>query len=128
MRPRVLCVLLLAACSPPAPPKATEGTAQQAKMDTATRSYSDCISAGARTVDVGGDAAGTIANAVVLACKDKRNALMADVTAFHQIGHPKFRIDQSKAVAEASIATIEDELRQQTVVSIVQRQTAAKAP
>ena len=35
-------------------------------------------------------------------------------------------IDQSKAVAEASIATIEDELRQQTVVTIVTRQTAGK--
>jgi hypothetical protein len=61
----------------------------------------------------------------VLACKEQRNTLMADVIAFHQIGHPKFTIDQSKAVAEASIATIEDELRQQTVVTIVSRQTQA---
>ena len=117
--------LLVAACSPAAPPKPSEGAAQQAKMDAATAAYSACIADGAKAVDVAGDAAGSIANRVVAACKDQRGALMADVIAFHQIGHPKFSIDQSKAVAEASIATIEDELRRQTVVAIVTRQTAA---
>lgn len=138
MRAMALTALLLAACSPAAAPKPTEGAAQQAQMDRATKAYATCISDGAARVDVTGDAAGSIANRVVLACKAERNALMADVIAFHQIGHPKFSIDQSKAVAEASIATIEDDLRQQTVVSIVRRQsatapdaqpqTAAKAP
>ncbi len=118
--------LVLAACSPAAPPRPTEGAAQQAKMNAATKAYSDCIADGAKAADVAIDAAGTIANRVVVACKDTRNALMADVIAFHQIGHPKFSIDQSKAVAEASIATIEDDLRQQTVVTIVRRQTAGK--
>lgn len=121
-----LAAFALAACSPSGPPKPSEGAAQQAKMDAATKAYSDCIFEGAKTVDVAGDAAGSIANKVVVACKDARATLMADVIAFHQIGHPKFSIDQSKAVAEASIATIEDELRQQTIVTIVTRQTAAK--
>lgn len=93
-------------------------------MDKATSVYAECIAEGARKVDVVDDAAGSIANRVVLACKEQRNALMADVIAFHQIGHPKFTIDQSRAVAEASVATIEDELRRQTVVTIVTRQTA----
>jgi hypothetical protein len=119
-----LSALMLVACSPAAPPKPSEGMAQQAKMDAGTKAYANCIAEGARTVDVTGDAAGAIANRVVVACKDRRNTLMADVIAFHQIGHPKFSIDQSKAVAEASIATIEDDLRQQSVVTIVQRQTA----
>ena len=96
-------------------------------MDAASTAYAECIAEGAKTVAVADDAAGSIANGVVLACKDLRNTLMADVIAFHQIGHPKFSIDQSKAVAEASIATIEDELRRQTVVTIVTRQTAAPA-
>ena len=117
---------VLVACSPPAPPKATEGVAQKARMDAATTAYSGCITAGAKAVNVANDAAGSIANRVVVACKDRRNTLMADVTAFHQIGHPKFSIAQSKAVAEASIATIEDELRQQAVVTVVTRQTATK--
>ena len=95
-------------------------------MDAATTAYSDCITTGAKAINVANDAAGSIANRVVIACKDQRNTLMADVTAFHQIGHPKFSIDQSKAVAEASIATIEDELRQQAVVTVVTRQTATK--
>jgi putative hemolysin len=131
MRAAVLLALALAACSPAAPPKPSEGTAQKAKMDAATTAYANCIAEGAKTVVVADEAAGTIANRVVIACKPLRTALMADVIAFHQIGHPKFSIDQSKAVAEASVATIEDELRRQTVVSIVQRQTsqpAAAAP
>ncbi len=119
----VLLLLMVAACSPPAAPKPSEGMAQQAKMDSATKAYADCITNGAKTIDVSKDAAGSLGDQVVIACKPPRAALMADVIAFHQIGHPKFTIDQSKAVAEASIATIEDDLRQQTVVTIVQRQT-----
>jgi hypothetical protein len=124
MRPLLLLALALAACSPAAPPKPSEGQAQQAKMDKATAAYAACIADGAGTIAVADEAAGTLANRVVLACKELRNTLMADVIAFHQIGHPKFTIDQSKAVAEASVATIEDELRRQTVVTIVKRQTA----
>jgi putative hemolysin len=125
MRVIVLPVLLaLAACSPSAPPRPSEGAAQKAQVDAATKAYADCISAGAKATDVAGEAAGTLGDRVIKACAEKRGALMADVIAFHQIGHPKFTIDQSKAVAEASIATIEDELRQQTNVTIVQRQIA----
>jgi hypothetical protein len=119
----VLAMLAIAACSPPAP-KPTEGQAQKAKMDAATKAYAACITDGAKAIDVAGEAAGTLGDRVVTACKPLRNTLMADVIAFHQIGHPKFTIDQSKAVAEASIATIEDDLRQQTVVTIVTRQSA----
>ncbi len=118
----ILFVLALAACSPSAPSKPTEGVAQKAKVDAATVAYADCISAGAKSIKVTGEAAGTLGDQVIKACVDKRNALFADVVSFHQIGHPKFTLDQSKAVAEASIATIEDDLRQQTVVTIVQRQ------
>ncbi|MFZ4689162.1 MAG: hypothetical protein ACOYLS_07980 [Polymorphobacter sp.] len=121
MRLVIIAALALAACAPSAPPKPSEGAAQKAKMDAATTAYADCLSTGAAAVPVADDAAGSIANRVVLACKDKRNTLMADVIAFHQIGHPKFSIAQSKAVAEASVATIEDELRRQTVVTIVTR-------
>lgn len=130
--PVVAVLLALAGCSPAAPTadfaQMTEGEAQKARMDLATKTYSDCITAAAGEADVNNDAAGSIANRVILACKAQRNALMADVTAFHQLGHPKFTIAQSKAVAEASIATIEDELRRQTVVTIVTRQIGGGAP
>jgi putative hemolysin len=125
MKRAVLLALALAACSPPAPPKPSEGVAQKAQMDEATTAYANCIIEGAKVIPVEGEAAGTLGNRVVKGCKDLRQTLMADVIAFHQIGHPKFTIDQSKAVAEASVATIEDELRQQAVVTIVQRQLAA---
>jgi hypothetical protein len=46
---------------------------------------------------------------------------MADV-AFHQIGHPKFSIDQSKVSRRSVVATIEDELRQAVVTAVVTRQ------
>jgi putative hemolysin len=126
MKRALLLALALAACDAP-PAKPSEGVAQKAKMDKATTAYANCIAEGARAIAVAGEAAGTLANRVVLACKPLRQTLMADVIAFHQIGHPKFTIDQSKAVAEASVATIEDELRRQTVVTIVQRQTADPA-
>jgi putative hemolysin len=125
MKRALLLVLALAACSPSAPPKPSEGAAQKAQMDKATTVYANCIAEGAKAIPVEGEAAGTLGNRVVKGCKDLRQTLMADVIAFHQIGHPKFTIDQSKAVAEASVATIEDELRQQAVVTIVQRQMAA---
>lgn len=125
MRGTIAAMLLgLAACDAAPAPQMTEGEAQKVKMDLATKRYAECISDTAAASSVNDDAAGSIANRVVLQCKDARNALMADVIAFHQIGHPKFSIAQSKAVAEASIATIEDELRRETVVTIVSRQIA----
>ena len=117
-------LLALAACAPEAP-KVSEGAAQKAVMDASTKAYADCIDETIDRTDVNNDAAGSVANRIMLACKEKRNRLLADVIVFHQIGHPKFTIDQSKAVAEASIATIEDELRRQTVVTIVSRQIEA---
>ena len=123
-----LFTLALVACSPSAVRAPTEGEAQKKQVDAATKVYGACIEAGADSIDVSDEAAGTLANRVVLACKEKRNALMADVIAFHQVGHPKFSIAQSKAVAEASVATLEDELRQQTVLTIFRRQSAGAAP
>lgn len=123
-----IAALALAACSPPAQRTETEGQAQKTKVDAATKAYAECIDQGAKTIDVANAAAGTLGDRVVVACKPLRNALIADVTAFHQIGNPKFSIDQSRAVAEASVATIEDDLRQQTVVTIVTRQTASSTP
>ena len=120
----VIMLLGLAACGKAPAPQASEGAAQKIKMDLATQSYAECIAGMAADATVNSDAAGTIANQVMLLCKDVRNTLMADVIAFHQIGHPKFSIAQSKAVAEASIATIEDELRRETIVGIVSRQIA----
>jgi hypothetical protein len=128
MRLLLLAPLFLAACSPAAPPKPTEGAAQKAIMEKANAAYAKCISDGAATIAIGDEPAGSIGDRVVIACKPLRNALMADVIAFHQIGHPKFSISQSRAVAEASIATIEDELRQQTVLTIFRRQSATPAP
>ena len=93
-------------------------------MDKATTAYAECIAEGAKAIPVAGEAPARWPTASSLPASRCAPTLMADVIAFHQIGHPKFTIDQSKAVAEASVATIEDELRRQTVVTIVQRQTA----
>ena len=121
-------LLALAACNkPPASTGIADGQAQRLKVDAATKAYGDCIDAGARSVDVGNDAAGSIGDRVVAACKEDRNKLIADVASFHQIGHPKDPVATSRAVAEASVATLEDDLRQKTVVTIVSRQTAATA-
>lgn len=121
----VAMLLALVACAPESAPKQSEGAAQKAVMDASTKAYADCITDTIDKTDVNNDAAGAVANRIMLACKEKRNRLLADVIVFHQIGHPKFTIDQSKAVAEASIATIEDELRRQTIVTIVSLQIEA---
>ena len=120
-------LLVLAACNAPKPPSDTEGQAAKKVVDASTTAYANCISEGAKTIDVSGEAAGTLGDRVVLACKPQRNKLMADIIVFHQIGHPKDSIAQSKAVAEASVATAEDTLRTNSVVTIVTRQTSASA-
>jgi hypothetical protein len=59
----LLLALALAACSPPAPPKPTEGAAQQAIMDKATKAYAKCIADGAASIALGDDPADRSATA-----------------------------------------------------------------
>lgn len=119
----VLALLLALAACDAAPPRVdTAGTAARAEVDAATKLYAECIAGHADAIPLPDDGAGSIVDSIVRSCKPARVDLIAKVAAFDRIGHPKHRPDQAEAVAEASVLTIEDELRQAAVVAIIKRQ------
>ncbi len=128
----VILTLALAACSPPVRRTDTQGEAARKGVDAATRAYADCVTAATGAIDVSGETAGSLALSAMKSCARERTALIGLTSKFWLLGHPA--VDHSKAdyqqrmsvaVAEASVQTIEDDLRQQAVVQIVQRQTPA---
>ncbi len=120
----LFAALALAACGT-APPPPTQGAAARAEVDRLTKVYTDCIAGHADAVPLGDSPAGTIVDGIVRTCKTARAALVTTVADFDRIGHPKHSPTQAEAVAEASVATLEDALRQNAVVAIVKRQSAA---
>ena len=120
----VFAALLLAACGKVEQRVDSQGQAARAEVDKLTVDYANCISGHAEAMPLGNDPAGTVVDAIVRTCAGTRTALVAKVAAFDRLGHPKHAPNQAEAVAEASVADIEDELRADAVVTIVKRQTA----
>lgn len=121
----VLAVPMLMASCGEAPPRApAAGPEARKAVDTATEAYADCIENGARNAAPGG-VPGTIVEAAVKACAPARDALADKVMAFHKIGHPKFTLDQLRAVADASIEQVEPEMKADAVVAYVARTEGA---
>ena len=126
----LLVFLALAACSAPAPQADTAGEAARKQLDVTSKAYAACIDAAAKSIDVSGENAGTLALTAMKGCAALRTTLIGQTGKFWLIGHPApsphkadYQQRMSVAVAEASVQTIEDDLRQQAVVTIVQRQT-----
>ena len=67
-------------------------------------------------------AAGSLALDILAMCEPDRTALASEVAAFHKIGNPKETDAMAAAVADASVKTIDDEVRRAAVVTIIQRQ------
>jgi hypothetical protein len=130
----VSALLALAACEAPAPRPDTAGEAARAKVDELTKVYGDCVDGKAKSLEVKGVAAGSLALDILAMCEPDRAALAAEVAAFHKIGNPKETDAMAAAVADASVKTIDDEVRRAAVVTIIQRQgepapaTAATPP
>ncbi len=127
-----MAALAVAACSPPAPGADSEGQAARKLVDTATTTYANCVTAATKAIDVKGENAGTLALLAMKQCAAQRTDLIAKVGNFYRLGHPvtdsaKQTYEKAKAVAvaEASVQTIEDDMRQAAVVTIVSRQTDA---
>ncbi len=125
-------LLALAACTPAAPPPDTAGEAARKQLDVTSKSYAACVDAASKSIDVSGENAGTLALGAMKSCAALRTTLIGQTAKFWLIGHPApspakadYQQRMSVAVAEASVQTIEDDLRQQAVVTIVQRQTPA---
>ncbi len=124
-RSLIALALLLAACGKAPPSRVdTEGQAARAEVDQLTKRYAGCITGHADAIPLGDDPAGSIVDDIVRTCKAPRDALLVKVAAFDRLGHPRHSQAQAELVAEASVATIEDELRQNAVVAIIKRQQA----
>ena len=128
----LVALLALAACSPPAPRIDSQGQAERKAVDAATKTYASCVTAATTSLNVSGENAGTLALAAMKSCAKDRTALIGLTAKFWLLGHPAATPDKAEyqqrlsvAVAEASVQTIEDDMRQQAVVAIVDRQTDA---
>ena len=122
----------LAACAPPAPRADTQGEAVRRQVDGATKAYAGCVTAATGAIDVSGETAGSLALSAMKSCAKERTALIGLTAKFWLLGHPAatpakadYQQRMSVAVAEASVQTIEDDMRSQAVVDIVKRQTPA---
>lgn len=124
----VSALLALAACEAPAPRPDTTGQAARAKVDELTIAYGDCVANKAGTAPVEGVAAGSLVLKLLDECAAERATLASEVAAFHKIGNPKESDAMAAAVAEASVKTIEDEIRREAVITIVKRQDGAALP
>ncbi len=114
----VITLLALAACGdPPARPPSAGPEARKA-VDDATAAYARCIEDRSRAAPPGG-VPGTIVGRAVRACEPARTVLAARIAEFRKIGYPNYTNDQLKAVAEASIQSIEPQMRAAGVIAYV---------
>lgn len=118
----LLAALALAACDAPAPRVDTEGQAMRAEIDRLTKVYADCVSGHADAVPLPDQPASTIVAEVMKSCRPARTELFRKVAAFDRFGHPKHSQAMADAVAQASVATLDDDIRQAAVVTIFKRQ------
>ena len=118
----LLTVLALAGCDAPAPRPDTQGQAMRAEIDRLTKVYADCVAGHADSIPLPDQPASTIVGDVMKSCRPARTALFRKVAAFDRFGHPKHSQALADAVAQASVATLDDQIRQAAVVTIFKRQ------
>jgi hypothetical protein len=119
--PFLLLPVLISACD--APPRTdTKGQALRREVDALTKAYADCVAQAAATRPLDARPAGSQAMAVMKDCKPARTTLKAKVAVFHKHGHPAESDDVAEVVAEASVRSIEAQLRESAVVTIIRRQ------
>jgi hypothetical protein len=121
----IAVVAVLAACDAPAPRVDSAGQSARAEVDALTKQYTGCVEGHAGAIPLPQQPAGSIAPDIMKTCREARTALFRKVAAFDRIGHPKHSAAMAEAVAQASVATLDDELRQGAVVAIIKRQQAA---
>ena len=120
VRSLILVTLLsLAACNAPPPRPPVEGQMERAKVDAATKIWSDCIDTTVKKLATPLTQAADAADGAFKICTPLRAALVAEVGRFRRIGAPKESADNNAAVAEASVSAIETDLRSQTEVTAV---------
>ena len=116
----LLPLIALAACDAKPPPRPTEaGVEGRRKVDAATKSWSDCVDATAKKLATPETQAADAADGAFKTCLPQRAALVAEVGRFRRLAKPDESAQDNAAVAEASVAAIETDLRSQTEVTAV---------
>lgn len=124
IRLALLAALALAACDTPAPRGPVEGQVARDKVDAATKVYADCIDTTTKRLATPLVQAADAASAAFRQCATSRAALIAEVAHFRRLGTPNESADNNAAVAEASVAVIDTDLRAQAVVTAVSTKLA----
>ncbi len=120
IRPAVLLALLaLAACDATPPRPSVAGVEGRKKVDAATKAWSDCLDTTVKKLATPSTQAADAADGAFKACAPQRAALVAEVSKFRRLGEPNESATNNAAVAEASVAAIETDLRSQTEVTAV---------
>lgn len=120
VKPLVLVVVLaLGACSAPPPRPPVEGQVARARVDAATKTWSDCIDATVKKLATPETQAADAADGAFKQCAPTRATLVAEVSRFRRLGTPTETADHNAAVAEASVGVIETDLRAQAEVTAV---------
>ena len=115
--------VVLAACDQSLP--ARQPSSGRVGVDLGTKAYGDCVAAAAQRLPVAGDTPGNIADGAIASCKAARAALLPKVRDFYLAGH-KATPGYAANVAEASVATLEDDIRTRAVIAVVERQNKGK--
>jgi hypothetical protein len=110
--------LALAACD--APPRApVEGQVARVQLDARTADYATCVDAAVKRLATPTTQAADAADAAFKEFAPVRVKLVAEVSKFRRLGEPKEPATNNAAVAEGSVAVIENDLRASTVVTAV---------
>lgn len=120
-------LLLLAACGQsnnPAP-EPSEGVALRQSLNEQTADYANCvIDAGEHLVDSVDKLPGQMADEAFAACAPRREQLLSDVLKFRRLGYPPEDEARSQAIAEQSVTTLENELRDRVLIITTKRRLA----
>lgn len=118
-RVALLALLALAACDAAPPRPSVAGVEGRRRVDAATKAWSDCLDTTAKKLATPETQAADAADGAFKTCAPKRAALVAEVGRFRRLAKPNESPQDNAAVAEASVAAIETDLRSQTEVTAV---------
>lgn len=118
-----LLALTLAACgAAPPPPAPTAGQVARKSIDVAMTAYATCVYGQAKQLAAPAKLPADIVDAAARACAPAKAALVAKVATFQKIGSPTSTAAYTDAVADQSVAAMEDDLRAEATTMAIDRQ------
>ncbi len=126
-RVALLGLLALAACDAPAPRAPAPGQTARSSVDAAMTAYATCVYDEAKKLATPTGLPADLVEAAVKACAPARGALVAKVAKFQVIGSPKSTPAYTAAVADQSVAAMENDMRAEATTIVVDRQNQMSA-